>query len=138
MFEAEVGQRQVVFSWSAPPVTQHNGLITSYTLSCSPSPSSLPHSSSQSGLLTVAGFSPDTSYTCSVVANNGLGSGPPALATFTTLQDCEFVVNFCVCIYKRENHCTKICFTVSYFEVRLGGVVACSELIVSSLSKVVF
>ena len=91
MFEAEVGQRQVVFSWSPPPLTQRNGLITSYTLSCSPSPSSLPHSPSQSGLLTVAGFSPDTSYSCSVVANNGLGSGPPALANFTTLQDCEFV-----------------------------------------------
>ena len=91
MFEAEVGQRQVVFSWSPPPVTQQNGLITSYTLSCSPSPSSLPHSPSQSGLLTVAGFSPDTSYSCSVVANNGLGSGPPAHTNFTTLQDCEFV-----------------------------------------------
>ena len=52
----------MVFSWSPPPVTQHSGLITSYTLTCSPSLSSLPQSSSQSGLLTVAGFSPDTSY----------------------------------------------------------------------------
>ena len=98
MFEAEVGQRQVVFSWSPPPVTQHNGLITSYTLSCSPSPSSHPQSPSQSGLFTVAGFSPDTSYSCSVVANNGLGSGPPAHTNFTTLQDCEFVQWF-TCAY---------------------------------------
>ena len=101
MFEAEVRQRQVVFAWSPPPVTQHNGLIASYTLSCSPSPSSLPHSPSQSGLLTVAGFSPDTSYSCSVVANNGLGSGPPALTNFTTLQDCKRSMNnkyACVCV----------------------------------------
>ena len=89
MFEVVFGQRQVVFSWSPPPVTQHNGLITNYTLVCFPSPSSLPQSPSQSGPFTVAGFSPDTSYSCSVVANNGLGSGPPAHTTFTTLQDCE-------------------------------------------------
>ena len=91
MFEAEVGQRQVVFSWFPPPVTQRTRPIISYTLSCSPSPSSLPQSPSQSGPLTVAGFSPDTSYSCSVVANNGPGSGPPAHTSFTTLQDCEFV-----------------------------------------------
>ena len=91
MFEAVAGQRQVNFSWSPPPVTQHNGLVTSYTLSCSPSPSSLPQSPSQSGPLTVAGFSPDTSYSCSVVASNSQGSGPSALTTFTTMQDCELV-----------------------------------------------
>ena len=77
------------FSWSPPPVTQQNRLITSYTLSCSPSPSSLPQSPSQTRPLTVAGFSPDTSYSCSVVANSGLGSGPPAHTNFTTLRDCE-------------------------------------------------
>ena len=89
MFEAVAGQRQVVFSWSPPPVTQQNRLITSYTLSCSPSPSSLPQSPSQTRPLTVAGFSPDTSYSCSVVANSGLASGPPAHTNFTTLRDCE-------------------------------------------------
>ena len=89
MFEAVAGQRQVNFSWYPPPVTQHNGLITSYTLFCSPSPSSLPQSPSQSGPLTVAGFSPDTSYSCSVVASNSQGSGPSADTTFTTSQDCK-------------------------------------------------
>ena len=94
MFEAVAGQRQVNFSWSPPPVTQRNGVITSYTLSCSPSPSSLPQSPSQSGPLTVAGFSPDTSYTCSVVANNSQGSGPAASISFTTLEDCKIVMYF--------------------------------------------
>ena len=87
MFAADAGERQVVFSWSPPPVTQRNGVITSYTLSCSPSPSSLPQSPSLSGSLTVTGFSPDTSYSCSVVATNSKGSGPPVNITFTTQQD---------------------------------------------------
>ena len=87
-FTAVDGEREVVFSWSPPPVTERNGVITSYTLSCSPSPSSLPQSPS-SGPLTVAGFSPHTSYSCSLVASNTQGSGPPAPTSFTTLQDCE-------------------------------------------------
>ncbi|CAI8053974.1 Receptor-type tyrosine-protein phosphatase F, partial [Geodia barretti] len=70
MLHAVPGEREVEFSWSPPPVTQRNGVITSYTLSCSPSPSSLPHSpSSQSGPHTVAGFSPNTHYSCSLVAS---------------------------------------------------------------------
>ena len=85
---AVAGEREVVFSWSPPPVTERNGVITSYTLSCSPSPSSLPQSPS-SGPLTVAGFSPHTSYSCSLVGSNTQGSGPPELTSFTTLQDCE-------------------------------------------------
>ena len=91
MFEAVAGQKQVVFSWFPPSVSQHSGLNISYTLSCSPFSSSLPQSSSHSGPLTVAGFSPDTSYSCSVVANNGVGSGPLAHTNFTTLQDCEYI-----------------------------------------------
>ena len=93
IFEAETGQRQVTFSWSPPPVTQRNGVITSYTLSCSPSPSSLPKSPFQAGPLTVAGFSPDSSYSCSVVATNSQGSGPPTNINITTLQDCKLKSN---------------------------------------------
>ena len=88
MFKGEVGQREVMFSWSPPPVTQRNGVITSYNLSCSPSPSSLPHQT-PSGPLTVAGFTPDTAYSCSLVATNSQGSGPPATTSFTTQQDCK-------------------------------------------------
>ena len=89
-FEAVVGQRQVVFTWSPPPVTQRNGVITSYTLSCSPSPSSLPQSpSSQSGSLTATGFSPNTLHSCSLTATNSQGSGPPSIRTFITLEDCK-------------------------------------------------
>ena len=91
-FEAVAGQRQVVFTWSPPPVTQRNGVITNYTLSCSPSPSSLPQSpSSQSVSLTVTGFSPNTLYSCSLVATNSQGSGPPSNISFTTLEDCKIL-----------------------------------------------
>ncbi|CAI7990133.1 Receptor-type tyrosine-protein phosphatase F [Geodia barretti] len=90
-FEAVVGQRQVVFTWSPPPVTQRNGVITSYTLSCSPSPSSLPQSpSSQSGSLTATGFSPNTLHSCSLTATNSQGSGPPSIRIFITLEDFVF------------------------------------------------
>ena len=90
MLTAVTGKRQVLFSWSPPPVTQHNGVLTNYTISCSPSPSSLPQSlSHQNTSTTVAGFSPNTLYTCSVAAWNTQGSGPSAYTTFTTLEDCN-------------------------------------------------
>ena len=88
MFTAEVGQREVMFSWFPPPVTQRNGVITSYNLSCSPSPSFLPQQT-PSGPLTVTGFTPDTAYSCSLVATNSQGSGPSATTSFTTQQDCK-------------------------------------------------
>ena len=88
-FEAVAGQRQVKFSWSPPLVIQHNNAVISYNLSCSPSPSSLAQFSSHIETLTVTGFSPATSYTCSVVASNRYGSGPAANTSFNTLEDCE-------------------------------------------------
>ena len=89
MFKAVAGERHVVFSWS-PHVTDLHGAIDNYTLSCSPSPSSLPQSpSSQSGSLTATGFSPNTLYSCSLTPNNLWGSGPPARATFTTKLGCK-------------------------------------------------
>ena len=95
-FGAVPGERVVVFSWSPPPVTHRNGVITSYTLSCSPSLSSLPKStSSEQTSLTVAGFSPGVSYSCSLAASNTQGSGPPANTSFTTLQDCKSGSSWC-------------------------------------------
>ena len=121
-FTAVAGEREVVFSWSPPPVTERNGVITSYTLSCSPSPSSLPQSPS-SGPLTVAGFSPHTSYSCSLVASNTQGSGPPAPTSFTTLQDCEPFKYFFF-------HHTQI--SDLFFQLRLSGLLTtCPEELVS-------
>ena len=90
MFKAVAGERHVVFSWS-PHVTHLHMAIDNYTLSCSPSPSSLPQSpSSQSaGSLSVTGFSPNTPHSCSLTPNNLWGSGPPARANFTTKLGCK-------------------------------------------------
>ena len=86
-----VNSTAITIQWEMVPCIYHNGVITSYSFSCSPSPSSLPQSSSQSGPLIVAGFSPNTFYSCSVVATNSHGSGPPANITFTTQQDCKLI-----------------------------------------------
>ena len=100
---AEAAERDVTFSWSPPDVTLRNGNITEYSLSCSPSPSSLPQSFPEPGTYRVAyyssstthicsilasRFSPATSYNCSVVAINSKGAGPPAFVSFTTAYDC--------------------------------------------------
>ena len=92
MFGAVAVERQVVFSWLPPLITHRNGIITDYTLSCSPSPSSLPLTLSSSGSLTVPEFNPNTQYSCSVLATNSQGSGPLANTSFTTLEDCETVI----------------------------------------------
>ena len=89
MFDAVAGERQVTFSWSPPAVTQRNGVIIIYTLSCSPSPSTLPLPVSQAVQVPVTGFTPDTNYICSVMAHNGLGPGPAAQETFKTQPDCK-------------------------------------------------
>ena len=96
MFETVPGEREVVFSWSPPPITQQNGPLTSYTLSCSPSlpsqPLTIPPASRPS--LTVNGLTPNTDYTCSVTADNSRGSGPPENLTFKTVDDCKFFCFF--------------------------------------------
>ena len=125
-------EREVTFSWSPLPVTQHCGYLTNYTLSCSPSPSSLPQSPSQSGPLTVTGFSPDTSYSCSVVANNGLGSGPPSTTTFTTLPDCMYMGLWYICLLEVDEVYT-VCFipTDVTFQLRFKEILSsCPEFLV--------
>ena len=91
MFEAVPGEREVMFSWCPPPITQQNGPLTSYTLSCSPSlpsqPLTIPPESRPS--IAVTGLSPNTDYTCSVTADNIRGSGPTNDITFTTMEDCK-------------------------------------------------
>jgi hypothetical protein len=57
----------------------------------------------------VAGFSPDTSYTCSLVASNKYGSGPAANVSFTTPED----------------------YSIFQLRLAIGGVNACSEFTVS-------
>ena len=89
--QANAGEREVTLSWSLPDVTLRNGNITGYTVTCSPSPTSLPQSFPQSGAHVVEGFSPGSLYNCSVAAYNSQGSGPPAYILFTTEEDGMFI-----------------------------------------------
>ena len=82
--------REVTFFWDLPLPSQRNGIITSYTISCSPDTETLPVTvitlPGTEGL-TVGGFQPFTEYSCMIFATNSLGSGPPALVTTRTNED---------------------------------------------------
>ena len=137
MFEAVPGERRVVFSWSPPPITQQNGPLTSYTLSCSPSPPSqpltIPPESRPS--LTVTGLSPNTDYTCSVTADNSRGSGPSENLAFRTVDDCKFCCLFQDSIY---NQVITLGCADKYFQLRLSGLLTtCPDLVVSERSPTI-
>ena len=105
MFVAVAGVREVVFTWSPPPPTQLNRIITNYNLSCSPPPSSTPPFFSLSLSLTVAGFSPNTLYSCSVMAINRQGAGPLTSVSFTTKPDCNPELDCYLCEYTFTFRC---------------------------------
>ncbi len=92
-FEVEVnGPRTLTFSWDHPPGLEAN--TCTYQLSCDPQPVGFPktynsNDFNESGVeATESGFTPSTSYNCSVLVSSGGGDGPAAsLATVTTLDD---------------------------------------------------
>ena len=86
IFEVVAGQRQVNFTWSPALVTINNTVTTNYTLYCSPSIPSLPLSLTHAGSFIVTGFTPNTVYSCSIVASDSHASQNK---TFTTQQDCK-------------------------------------------------
>ena len=77
------------FTWSPPPAETHNGVITSYTLSCLPDEEMInfPVTYTAAGTYTLSGFRAATMYNCSVYATTSGGSGPAALQTITTPDD---------------------------------------------------
>ena len=95
--ESGATSRELTFFWDLPPPTQRNGIITSYTISCTPDTETLPLVETTLpgvGGLTVGGFRPFTEYTCAIVATNSQGSGPPATDTTMTNEDgeCAFII----------------------------------------------
>ena len=112
----------MVFSWS--PATQEiYRVVTGYTLTCSPSPSSLPQSLSHTGSIRVTGFSPNTLYSCSLTANNIWGPGTPSTIAFSTKKDGKSLHS------QIDNPFYKL--SDSFFQLRLQGVLPCTEVIVS-------
>ena len=81
--------RNMTFSWSPPTPTLRNGVITGYFLSCVPEGgggSSISMQYTAAGTFTLRGFTPFTSYNCSVSASNSWGSGPTTYLIDTTLE----------------------------------------------------
>ena len=83
-FQAAVGKREVSFSWSP---SSGSVSIIGYIVACTPSPATLPQSFPQFGDHRISGFSPETSYNCSVAAYTTQTVGPPATVVFTTEED---------------------------------------------------
>lgn len=90
---ADIGAREVTFSWEVLPPLDRNGLIISYTLTCSVSaPADLDldiegGNFAQAGLNSLDGFRPNTSYVCTVFAINGADQGPSSEVTFNTSDE---------------------------------------------------
>ena len=91
------GARSMTFSWAPPNATQRNGVITSYSLVCAPQTGvgSITMQYTQAGTFILEGFSPATTYICSIFASNSQGNGPVASMITSTLEDCKFPFSFC-------------------------------------------
>ena len=82
----------MTFFWSPPARTLRNGVITGYSLSCVPETgggNTIFMQYTAAGTFTLGGFTPATSYNCSVSASNSQGSGPPMCRVVVTMDDGE-------------------------------------------------
>ncbi len=103
------GPRTLSFSWEHPVGYERTGDITAYWLSCDPLPDGFPKLynsqafTEQGVMVTESGFTPSTTYNCSVLASSEAGDNLPTSATATTLDYsmsvhvCVWCVCVCVC-----------------------------------------
>ena len=87
-------EHNITFSWSPPSPTGRNGVITGYSLSCVPEAgqgNSISMQYTAAGTFTLGGFTPATSYNCSISASNSQGSGPAACREVVALDDGEIM-----------------------------------------------
>ena len=83
----------MTFSWSPPAPTEHNGVITGYSLSCVPEggeENSITMQYTAAGTFTLGRFIPATSYNCFISASNSQGGGPAAYLAIRTLDAREY------------------------------------------------
>lgn len=81
------GPYTVLFSWDPPKAEDGSGVITQYTIACTPLQANLPKSFTAAGSYTVDGFIPATEYNCSITATNSAGSSTPAMYSVTLPED---------------------------------------------------
>ena len=84
----------VDFFWEPPPPDQQNGIITRYSIVCTPIGSGQPvnfvvNDNSMSGILnaTVGMFIPATQYFCSITASTSAGPGPVETRNVITCKE---------------------------------------------------
>ena len=96
-FTVTPGARSMTFSWAPPNATQRNGMITGYSLSCTPQTAGgdITMQYTQDGTFPLEGFTPATMYSCSIFASNSQGNGPVASMIIITLEDCKFPFSVC-------------------------------------------
>ena len=93
-FTVDPGARNITFSWSSAVPTLRDGVITGYFLSCVPEAStgnSISMQYTAAGNFTLGGFTPATSYNCSIFASNIWGSGPAVYSMVATLDDSKYL-----------------------------------------------
>ena len=84
--------RNMTFSWSPPAPTLRNGVITGYSLSCVSEAgggrrNTISKQYTAAGTFRLGGFTPATSYNCSVSARNIWGNGPVSYSVVATQDD---------------------------------------------------
>jgi len=90
------GARSITFSWAPPNPTERNGVITVYSVSCTPQTGveSISMQYTQAGTFSLEGFTPATMYSCSIFASNRQGDGPVASKIIHTQNDGKFPFQF--------------------------------------------
>ena len=118
----------MTFSWSPPAPTLRNGVITGYTLSCVPEAGRRNTISKQyttAGTFTLGGFTPATSYNCSISASNSLGSGPAVYMVVTTLDDGKRRMNY----YEYHFISTKYIYVHTYIHLHSSSTLLSSNVV---------
>ena len=87
----------MAFSWTPPNAAQRNGVISGYSLVCASQTGvgSITMQYTQAGTFILEGFSPASTYICSIFASNSQGNGPVAAMITSTLEDCKFPFSVC-------------------------------------------
>ena len=135
-------ERNMTFSWSAPASNLQHGMITGYFLSCVPEAGGGGNSISMQytapGTFTLGGFTPATSYNCSISASNSQGSGPVAYLIVATPDDSKYHGARLVCQILLVPICVCLLYSLALlFQLQLSGtgLRVCQEWVVSGTSR---
>ena len=133
-------ERNMTFSWFPPASNLQHGMITGYFLSCVPANggSSISVQYTVSGTFTLGGFTPATSYNCSIFASNSQGSGPATYTIVATQDDSKHHGARLVCQILLVPICVCLLYSLAMlFQLQLSGtgLRVCQEWVVSATSR---